>query len=66
MGHQVAGYRYETTADRVSIGVYDPNHPRRDDVEVRFEKGAGGEIRHSQSTGEPLLGLLSLPWLPAR
>jgi len=66
MGHQVAGYRYETTPDAVSIGVYDPNHPGKDDVEVRFEKGAGGEIRHSQSTGEPLLGLLSLPWKPAR
>jgi hypothetical protein len=66
MGHQVAGYRYETTANGVSIGVYDPNHPGKDDVEVRFEKGAGGEIRHSQSTGEPLIGLLSLPWLPRR
>jgi hypothetical protein len=66
MGHQVAGYRYETTPDRVSIGVYDPNHPGRDDVEILFEKGPGGEIRHSQSTGEPLLGLLSLPWKPAR
>jgi hypothetical protein len=66
MGHQVAGYRYETSADRVSIGVYDPNHPGRDDVEIRFENGPGGEIRHSQNTGEPLLGLLSLPWKPAR
>lgn len=66
MGHQVAGYRYETTADGVSIGVYDPNHPGRDDVEIRVERGRGGEIRHSQSTGEPLLGILSLPWKPAR
>jgi hypothetical protein len=66
MGHQVAGYRYETTPDTVSIGVYDPNHPGRDDVEIRFEQGPGGEIRHAQSTGEPLLGLLSLPWTPAR
>lgn len=66
MGHQVAGYRYETTADGVSIGVYDPNHPGRDDVEIRFGRGRGGEIRHSQSTGEPLLGILSLPWKPAR
>ena len=66
MGHQVAGYRYETTADGVSIGVYDPNHPGKDDVEVRFVKGPGGEIRHAQSTGEPLLGLLGLPWKAAR
>ena len=66
MGHQVAGFRYETTPDTVAIGVYDPNHPGSDDVEVRFEKGHGGEIRHSQSTGERLIGLLSLPWKPAR
>jgi hypothetical protein len=65
MGHQVAGYRYETTADGVSIGVYDPNHPGKDNVEVRFERGAGGEIRHAQSTGEPLIGLLSLPFSTA-
>src|SRR5215212_9117905 len=66
MGHQVAGYRYETTADGVSIAVYDPNHPGKDDVELRFERRPGGEIRHFQSTGEPLLGLLSLPWIPPR
>jgi hypothetical protein len=46
--------------------VYDPNHPRDDSVELRLERGAGGEIRLSQSTGEPLLGLLHLPYSPPR
>ena len=61
-GHQVVAYRYEVTPDRVAIGVYDPNHPGDDSVEVGFDRTAGGGLRLWQSTGEPLLGLLHLPW----
>jgi hypothetical protein len=64
MGHQVLGYRYETSPGRVAIGVYDPNHPGNDDVEVVLERGDGGEIRLSQSTGEAVLALLHLPYSP--
>ena len=66
MGHQVVAYRYSTSPDRIVIGVYDPNHPGDDTVELRLERGPGGEIRHAQSTGEPLLGLLHLPYEPPR
>jgi hypothetical protein len=62
MGHQVLAYRYTATSDRVTIGVYDPNHPGEDAVEVRLERGSRDETRLSQSTGEPLLGLLHLPY----
>jgi len=61
-GHQVVAYRYEETSSRVMIGVYDPNHPGDDEVEVGFERMAGGALRLWQTTGEPLLGLLHLPW----
>ena len=61
-GHQVVAYRYDVTPDRVAIGIYDPNHPGDDTVEVGFERTAGGGLRLWQSTGEPLLGLLHLPW----
>jgi hypothetical protein len=65
-GHQVVAYRYDTTPLRVAIGVYDPNHPGDDTVEVGFEvEAAGGRLRLWQSTGEPLLGLLHLPWRSA-
>lgn len=66
MGHQVVAYRYEASPERVRIGVYDPNHPGDDTVAVSIERPRGGEIRLSQSTGEPLLGLLHLPYAPPK
>jgi hypothetical protein len=66
LGHQVVGFRYDERADRVSIGIYDPNHPDADDVELRLERGPGGTVALSQTTGEPLLGLLHLPFVAAR
>ncbi|HXG26394.1 MAG TPA: hypothetical protein VNL94_06035 [Candidatus Binatia bacterium] len=66
MGHQVLGYRFDASPERIAIGVYDPNHPGRDDVELAIERGHGGDIRLSQSTGEALLGLLHLPYVPPR
>jgi hypothetical protein len=61
-GHQVVAYRYEASPERVAIGVYDPNHPGDDTVEIVLERAPDGTIRLGQSTGEPLLGLLALPW----
>lgn len=66
LGHQVVGYRYEETADRVTIGVYDPNHPGADDVTLRMARAAHGSLALSQSTGEPLVGLLHLPYVAPR
>lgn len=66
LGHQVVGFRYEERAAAITIGVYDPNHPGDDAVEIRVRRGANGGIELSQSTGEPLIGLLSLPYVPAR
>jgi hypothetical protein len=63
-GHQVVAYRYSASRDRVAIGVYDPNHPGDDTVELVLERAGGGSISLAQSTGEPLLGLLALRWLP--
>lgn len=65
-GHQVVAYRYATSAERVTIGVYDPNHPGDDTVELVLERTPSGGISLGQSTGEPLLGLLALPWRPPR
>ncbi len=66
MGHQVLAHRYDVTPQRIAIGVYDPNHPGKDDVEIVVERGHGGEIRLSQSTGEDCLALLHLPYVPPR
>jgi hypothetical protein len=64
MGHQVAAYRYDASPGRVAIGVYDPNHPGDDGIEVSIERGHDGEIRLSQSSGEAVLALLDLPYSP--
>jgi hypothetical protein len=66
LGHQVVGYRYDEAADGVRIGIYDPNHPDDDAVELVMARADGGELALSQSTGEPLVGLLSLPYVPPR
>jgi hypothetical protein len=65
LGHQVLGYRYDSAPTRVTIGVYDPNHPGDDSVEVVVERDEAGGLQLTQSTGEPLLGLLHLPWREA-
>ena len=65
LGHQVVGYRYDSSPTKVTIAVYDPNHPGDDAVELGFER-SGGDLRVWQSTEEPVLGLLHLPWREAR
>jgi hypothetical protein len=54
--HQVLGYGYTVEDDTITIRLYDPNWPDRDDVTVVIGPAA---IR--QSTGETLFGLLALP-----
>lgn len=65
-GHQVVAYRYDASPQQVSIRIYDPNHPRDDTVELRIDRAADGSIALSQSTGEPLLGILALPYVAGR
>jgi hypothetical protein len=52
--HQVLGYAYEVDGNAVTIHLYDPNWPARDDVSIRLGTG------FSQSTGEQLFGVLRL------
>ena len=66
IGHQVAAYRYESSPEQVRIGIYDPNHPDDDTVELHIDKQADGSVALSQTTGEPVLGLLDLPYVPPR
>ena len=55
--HQVLAYAYATDPARGSttFRLYDPNHPGRDDISLTVSPTAFG-----QSTGEVLLGLISL------
>jgi hypothetical protein len=54
--HQVLAFGYEVDGDRLALRIYDPNHPDRDDVELRLRLGIGGRgaAWMLQTTGEPL------------
>jgi hypothetical protein len=80
MNHQVLGYAYEAGPARATIRIYDPNHPGRDDVSIELRIGGvatvddaegepatdavSGPLSLGQSTGEPVLALLRLPYRP--
>ncbi len=54
--HQVLAYAYEMAGDAVTLSVYDPNWPGRDDVSVTLEA-----FRLRESTGEALGSVIRLP-----
>ena len=63
LNHQVLAWGYRVAPGLVAIRVYDPNWPDRDDVEARIELDAAARpIGLSSSTGEPLMGLVVLPY----
>jgi hypothetical protein len=70
VNHQVLAWAYEEDAAALRIRVYDPNHPGRDDVELRAAVDPDGRrpwserVRLTQSTGEPLLGFFRQPYAP--
>lgn len=62
LGHQVVGYRYDETSTQIEVGIYDPNHPGADDVVILVQRRPDGSYAQTQLTGEPLIGLLALPF----
>lgn len=65
--HQVLAYGYETVDDRLSLRIYDPNHPDRDDVELRFRLGPERRPPATilQTTDEPVVSFFRAPYRPA-
>ncbi len=54
--HQVLAYAYEIDGDdAVTLRIYDPNWPDQDDATVTLSPAG-----FTQSTGEPLIGILAL------
>jgi hypothetical protein len=62
--HQVVAWGYRVEPNLVSLRIYDPNWPDRDDVELCINL-RDGAARFSQSTGEPLHGFFLAPYAPA-
>lgn len=61
--HQVLAYGYEVEGDRLTIRIYDPNHPDRDEVELKMRLGVEGRgpATMLQTTGEPLFAFFLEP-----
>jgi hypothetical protein len=63
--HQVIAWGYVEDGRGVTLRIYDPNWPDRDDVSVTIHlDNALRPSGLSQSTGEPLLGWFILPYTP--
>jgi hypothetical protein len=66
--HQVLAWGWEADRGRITLRVYDPNHPGRDDVELRAVVADTpiapwrDRIAMTQTTGEPLLGFFRQPY----
>jgi hypothetical protein len=66
MNHQVMAWGYAEDGRGVTLDLYDPNWPDRDDVSITIHLDrALRPTGLSQSTGEPLLGWFVLPYSPA-
>jgi hypothetical protein len=69
--HQVLAWGWEADGRNIALRIYDPNHPGRDDVELRvvLTEAPGtpwwDRITMTQTTGEPLLGFFRQPYPPA-
>lgn len=63
--HQVLAYGYRVDPDWVTLRIYDPNWPDRDDVELRLFVPPDAPARLEQSTGEPFRGFFLAPYRPA-
>lgn len=67
LNHQVLAWGYRVEPGLIAIRLYDPNWPDRDDVEARIGLDDDGRPTGLESsTGEPLVGLLALPYSPSR
>jgi hypothetical protein len=61
--HQVVAWGYVEDGRGVTLRLYDPNWPDRDDVTITIALDVAlRPIGLSQSTGEPLLGWFALPY----
>jgi hypothetical protein len=64
--HQVIAYGYAEDGRGVTLRIYDPNHPDRDDVTATLHLDPALRPTHlTQSTGEPLLGWFVAPYRPS-
>jgi hypothetical protein len=62
--HQVVAWGYDVSPTELTLRLYDPNWPDRDDVELRVHLAGGSAVDLTQSTGEALFGFFRAPYSP--
>ena len=66
LNHQVLAYGYRVEPGRITLAIYDPNHPDRDDVEVRIDlPDDGSPPAISSFPDEHWRGFFSAAYVPA-
>lgn len=60
--HAVLGYGYERSGDLVSIAIYDPNHPGRDDLRIELYVGADGARPRISYSEMPVVCFVRQPY----
>jgi hypothetical protein len=68
--HQVAAWSYQLSGSTVTVLVYDPNSPGRDDVGITFDSAATGStdgaFTHTLGIGHPVRGFFRTAYSPAQ
>jgi hypothetical protein len=62
--HQVVAWAYDVSPTELTLRLYDPNWPDRDDVSIRVRLAGGSTVDLTQSTGEALFGFFRAPYTP--
>jgi hypothetical protein len=66
--HQVLATSYEVAGSAVTLSVYDPNRPGRDDVMIAFDTSAPSQLTkfaHNLGIGEGVRGFFRTAYAPA-
>lgn len=67
--HQILAFDYETSGDRVSLRVYDPNQGPRDDIEIGFDTSDPTRpttFDHNLDLAHPVRGFFRSAYAPVR
>jgi hypothetical protein len=63
--HQVLAYGYSLAGTQLSLAIYDPNFPNRDDLTLAIDVGnAASEAPATYSTGEDVFCFFHTPYTP--
>jgi hypothetical protein len=63
--HQVLAYGYELDADRITLLLYDPNRPGRDDVTISLDRRRAPDPVTTRPSGTRVYSFFRVAYRPA-